>query len=138
MFQQYEKDSNNFPISINNSENGLLLCGTCHSNFDSHIEGINGINISEDGTIEVRDDLQVSTKYKDLNGKKVKWSNMIGRKDYPTAVFLGWVRNKRQRKQTNTPKRKEKQGKEEKESDDDESPSKYQKVQSKKGKGKGK
>ncbi len=77
--------NNGLPISVNNAENGLLLCPTCHAYFDKKERNI---MITPNGTIQLSRDCK-DINYKNLNGTKVFWSGLIGvNKDYPTPAVL--------------------------------------------------
>jgi hypothetical protein len=83
-----ELGSANFPISINDPDNGLLLCASCHENFD-HKERL--IRIKGDGTIVCHADLLVDPVYKKLHGKKVWWAERIGAVHWPSSDYLDWA-----------------------------------------------
>lgn len=79
------KNDKSLPISVNNAENGMLLCPTCHGYFDKKQRNI---LIKSDGTIKL---LGICKKnaYKGLDGTKVHWSDQIDvNKDYPTSSLL--------------------------------------------------
>jgi len=86
----YEDDPEHIPISINNAENGLLLCRNCHGYFDNN-KPQRLMHIKSNGTIE----LTVKAKEQKygpggacLHGKKVPWADKINKKDWPTSALL--------------------------------------------------
>ena len=81
----YYSDNHNFPVCTNDSTNGILLCGPCHSAF-----------VSQDGLLQIDIDGDIIAKKgcgpaSDRNGMKIAWSDRIGKNGYPSAVFLATV-----------------------------------------------
>lgn len=100
----YEADREHIPISINNAENGLLICRNCHGYFDKKPRRL--LHIKSNGTIELTG-LAKDQNYgpaDGLHGKKVPWANKINTKDWPTSALLNVVYhlppNSRKRKGT--------------------------------------
>jgi len=90
---EYSKELNSaekhFPGSINDMENGILLCSKCHSFFNKPNKYI---VIEEDGTIRCSDDAKQVKKFRKLDGKKVPWASKIDSDDYPSTQFLAWAK----------------------------------------------
>lgn len=85
----YEDDPEHIPISINNAENGLLLCRNCHGYFDNKPQRL--IHIKSNGTIELTGKAK-EQRYGPggacLHGKKVPWADKINKKDWRTLALL--------------------------------------------------
>ena len=77
----------NLPLSVNDSENGLLLCPNCHGFFDMKEPEI---RIKGNGEIGLYGGC-LEGNYKSLKGKKVKWSKKIGQKNFPTKDLLNFA-----------------------------------------------
>ena len=78
----YEDDPEHIPISINNAENGLLLCRNCHGYFDNKPQCLMHIKIN--GTIELTGKAKEQKHGPGgacLHGKIIK-------KDWPTSALL--------------------------------------------------
>jgi len=85
------------PLSINDAENGLLLCSCCHTKYDKIVSKKEGrsIQITEDGTIILSGNAK-RVNYQNLNGKKVPWARFIGvNKHYPSRELLRYALQKR-------------------------------------------
>jgi len=95
--QKYSEDPDNFPVSVNNSENGLLLCPTCHSYFDA--KKIRLLKIDKKGKIFLFGSAK-EKNYKGLDGKYVPWKSKIDKKDYPSSALLDFVFNSNFEKKT--------------------------------------
>lgn len=78
----YEDNPEHIPISINNAENGLLLCRNYHGYFDNKPQRL--MHIKSNGTIELTGKAK-EQKYGHggacLHGKKVPWADKINKKD---------------------------------------------------------
>ncbi len=86
--EQYDKGDKTLPVSVNDADNGLLLCPTCHAYFDRKNPEI---RIKPDGTIVLYGDCK-RNKYENLNNKKVAWVAEIGtNKAYPSASLLRYA-----------------------------------------------
>ena len=81
------------PISINEAENGLLLCSICHIEFDKTASKIKerSIQITEDATIQILGSKMSVFNNMGLEGKKVPWAKLIGVKDYPSKELLKYA-----------------------------------------------
>jgi hypothetical protein len=83
------------PLSVNDGQNGLLLCVSCHTFYDKIVKRgrYTGrcIQIKPDGQIELYGDAKESN-YKQLHGKFVPWHAQIGINTwYPTAELLQYA-----------------------------------------------
>ena len=78
-------ENENLPPSVNDAQNGLLLCPTCHGYFDKPQPEI---RISHDGTLIMNEKCKKNPRYKDLDGTKVPWSDKIGRPNFPSPDLL--------------------------------------------------
>ncbi len=86
--REYIRKRGNFPISVNDAMNGLLLCPTCHSYYDLPLNKkskIRLIHILQNGDIQLNGEAK-DINYRNLTGKKVPWT--IGDDCYPTARLL--------------------------------------------------
>jgi hypothetical protein len=81
----FEADRDHMPISINNAENGVLICPNCHSYFDKKPRRL--LHIKSNGTIELTG-LAKEQNYAGLHGKKVPWADKINKKDWPSSALL--------------------------------------------------
>ena len=79
-------ESHDLPLSINDSENGLLLCSTCHTYYDKKKPWI---RITGDGTIRLYHTAK-KNNYGQLDGKIVHWAHQINKRFYPTSAVLNY------------------------------------------------
>ena len=78
----YQND--NLPPSVNDAQNGLLLCPNCHGYFHKPQPEI---RISHDGTLTMNKKCKKNPRYK-LDGTKVPWADKIRRPNYPSPDLL--------------------------------------------------
>lgn len=84
-------ESDNLPDSVHSTENGILLCPTCHKYFD-HKDRI--LRIKPDGAIEVNARGGEGGEDEDidkLHNTPVPWAERIGKAKYPSAALLQLV-----------------------------------------------
>ncbi len=87
---EFKKDRT-LPISVNDANNGLLLCSTCHAYYD-HKNSF--ITMKEDGKILVDKVLHINQIHRIMNNSYVSWSDQIGfDSSFPTPSLLR-LRNK--------------------------------------------
>jgi len=87
----FEKRVTGAPLSINDAENGLLLCSNCHTKYDKVVSKKEGrsIQITADGTIRLSGGNAKRVNYMNLDGKKVPWVEFIGKhQHYPSKELL--------------------------------------------------
>jgi hypothetical protein len=86
LHKKFKADQFEFPVSINDASNGLLLCPTCHQYFDSKEREI---RINSTGKIIVSKSLcNASELYRKLNSTFIWWHEHIGKHPFPTSKLL--------------------------------------------------
>lgn len=103
LFKQFPKDPDNFPVSINDCENGVLACTGCDPLFDDPLKHI---SIDKTGLLLFSAVALKTPKCKKLRDAKAKvaFAGLIGQKHYPTAKFIEWAakQNKGEKKTAKT------------------------------------
>jgi len=85
MLREAYFENENLPPSVNEAQNGLLLCPNCHGYFNKIVPEI---RISHDGTLIINERCKKNLRYAALDGTKVSWAAKIGRPSYPSPDLL--------------------------------------------------
>lgn len=82
-------------MSVNEADNGLLLCGLCHGFFDTKL-----IGVDSSGKISISEKLNKNDKFKSLRGKDVCWKAFIDKRGWPTKNQLKFAMGYKKRKRS--------------------------------------